>query len=424
MLLILKGSYRRNIKTPIHLNEAIYLCGHSLGLQPKSLKEDVGKELEKWAEHGVEGHFLRGSKNTEPWVSYDHTPLEYLGEIVGAKPEEVVAMNSLTANLHFLMNCFYRPTEKRFKILVEDHLFPSDFIACKTQIESHGYDVEDALVIAKPKPGSETLTTEDILSTIENHRDSLCIVLIGGVQYLTGQFFQIQAISNALKDTDIFLGVDLAHAVGNVELYLHDWGVDFGCWCSYKYMNSGPGGIGGAFVHEKNLGMLKHKRERKGFLGGWWSHREEDRFEMKHELVPANSALAWQVSNPPILLLAALNSSLKLFHKVGMKALRKKSESLTCYLEFLIQKKLSKEIEIVTPGFERKEERGAMLCLRLKRIDEIDNFYKTLENEGVIGDVRRPDIIRVAPCPLYNTFKDIYDFVAILAFSLESFNKL
>lgn len=394
--------------------KVIYLCGHSLGLQPKTLSNEIQKELNKWSECGVEGHFLRGSEDTEPWVSYDESPLKYLAEIVGSKESEVVAMNSLTANLQFLMQSFYKPTKERYKILVEDHLFPSDFIACKTQLENHGFDVESGLIKVKPRDGELSFRTEDILKKIKENESSLALVLLGGVQYLSGQFFELDKIGAALSTSEVIFGVDLAHAVGNVPLKLHEWGVDFACWCSYKYLNTGPGGIGGAFIHEKHIGTLDKVSSRKGFLGGWWSHQLKDRFEMKHELIPSKSALAWQVSNPPIVLLACLNASLKQFHEAGMENLRRRSISLTRYLEILLELKFSDYIEVVTPCFERFNERGSMLCLRFKKEKDIDSMYKKLEHEGIIGDVRRPDIMRIAPCAMYNSFQDVLDFTKVL----------
>jgi kynureninase len=334
-------------------------------------------------------------------------------------------MNSLTSNLHFLMQFFYRPKGKRFKIMVEDKLFPSDFIACKTLLEQFGHRTEDALIILKPRSDAWILKTEEILESIEREKDELALVLIGGVQYLTGQFFEIDKISEKIqqvsKHGEIIFGVDLAHAVGNVPLKLHQWSIDFACWCSYKYLNSGPGGIGGAFIHEKHLNSLTEDKKRAGFLGGWWSQRLSDRFEMKLEFTPEPSALNFQVSNPPILLLAALNSSLSIFHEAGMDNLRRKSISLTRYLEILLQHELKEEIEIITPGFDRYLERGAMLCLRFKNISKVlPAVFETMEQEGVIADLRKPDIIRVAPCPLYNSFRDVYEFVQILKYAIQS----
>ncbi|MBL7662646.1 kynureninase [bacterium] len=379
----------------------LYLTGNSLGLQPKKTKDCVLAELEDWANLAVEGHF----RARHPWLPYHEFCTQGLAHVVGAKPIEVVAMNSLTANLHFLLVSFYRPTPERFKILIESNAFPSDQYAVASQARYHGYDPKSAVVELTPRVGEETLRTEDILNFIEKQGDKIAVILLGGVNYLSGQAFDMQAITAAGHKKGCLVGFDLAHAAGNIKLNLHDWNVDFAAWCSYKYLNSGPGGIAGCFVHERHADAQLPRFE------GWWGNNKEIRFKMLAEFSPIGGAETWQLSNPPILQLAALRASLEIFQAATIDALREKSIRLTGYLEFLLE-------TILPPGFctivtpRDPKSRGCQLSLRLQgRPREIQ---KRLEASGVICDFREPDIMRAAPTPLYNSYQDVYKFVMLL----------
>lgn len=393
--------------------DVLYFTGNSLGLQPKTTKSYIEQELKDWATFGVEGHFH--AKN--PWLPYHEFVTEQLAKIVGAKKSEVVAMNSLTVNLHLLMVSFYRPTNERYKIMIESDAFPSDKYAVKSQIAFHagfGFQVSgfksDALIELKPRENETTLRTEDILKTIEENSDSLALVLLGGVNYYTGQKFDFATITKAGQKAGAIVGFDLAHAAGNVELKLHDWNADFAAWCSYKYLNAGPGGIAGIFVHERH-----HENENLPRFAGWWGHDKETRFLMDDEFIPIKSAEGWQLSNPPIFQLAALKASLDIFEEAGMKNLVEKSKKLTGYLEFLLDKIETDRIEIITPSDENQ--RGCQLSIRVKNADK--NLFKAISEKGVIADWREPDVIRVAPVPLYNSFMDCWRFVGILKNCLE-----
>jgi kynureninase len=361
--------------------DCIYLCGHSLGLQPRRVRAYVEQELQDWEELGVEGHFH--ARN--PWMPYHRLLAQQMAGLVGALPSEVVVMNSLTINLHLMMVSFYRPTAARPKILIEKGAFPSDQYAVQSQIRFHGFDPATCLVEV---PG------RDLLNAI--HTD-IALVLPSGVNYSTGEFYDIPAITKAGHDKGCNVGFDLAHAAGNVLLQLHDWGADFAVWCTYKYLNSGPGSLGGCFVHERHADTAQLPR-----FAGWWGHDEESRFRMEPEFRPMKGAEGWQLSNPSILSLAAIRASLDIFHEAGMERVRAKSEALTSYLEFLIGDRL----EIVTPRDPLR--RGAQLSFRLAGRDR--SVCDKLARAGVICDWREPDILRVAPAPLYNSFQDVFRF--------------
>ncbi len=393
--------FRERFHMPKHNgNEAIYLTGNSLGLQPKTVRAFIEQELKDWETLGVEGHVH--AKN--PWLPYHEFLTESLARIVGAKPIEVVAMNSLTTNLHLLMVSFYRPTAERYKIVIEKGAFPSDQYAVVSQLAFHGSD-RDALIELSPREGETTLRTEDILETIEREGDSIALILIGGVNYYTGQAFDMQAISEAGHKKGCVVGFDLAHAAGNIELRLHDWDVDFAAWCSYKYLNAGPGAIAGAFVHERHSQNFDLPR-----FAGWWGHDKETRFLMGPEFRPIAGAEGWQLSNPPIFQLAALRASLEIFDEAGMHALREKSENLTGYLEHLLGTIQDDRISLITPA--DPKDRGCQLSIRVRDADK--TLFDSITQRGVIADWREPDVIRVAPVPLYNSFKDVFRFSGVL----------
>ena len=391
--------YRDEFYIPLQKNgkEHIYLCGNSLGLQPIRTSEFINQELEDWATFAVEGHFH--AKN--PWVPYHEFLTESFSKIVGAKKSEVVAMNTLTVNLHLMMVSFYKPTEKRHKIIIESDAFPSDIYAVESQIKYHGYSVEEAVIKLTPRDGESVVRTEDISAIIEKEGDEIALIMLGGVNYYTGQVFDLQKVAKLGQDKGIFVGFDLAHAAGNIKLDLHKWGVDFAVWCSYKYLNSGPGSIAAAFVHEK------HHNANLPRFAGWWGHKKEDRFEMPDEFNAIKSAEGWQLSNPPILSLAAIRASLSIFDEVGMDNLIAKSKKLTGYLLFLLNTIETDRIEIITP-----KERGCQISIRVKNANK-DLFDKITER-GVVADWREPDVIRIAPVPLYNSFLDVFNFYNIL----------
>ncbi|TVQ32063.1 MAG: kynureninase [Phycisphaeraceae bacterium] len=376
--------------------ECVYLCGNSLGLMPMAARELVNEELEDWTRLAVEGHL----ESRRPWLSYHDQFREMGARLVGAASGEVVMMNSLTVNLHLLMASFYRPTTERYRILVEDRAFPSDMHAVASQARFHGFDPEDAVLVARPREGEQTLRTEDIEALFEEHGGSIALVLFGGVNYFSGQLFDLERLVDAGRRAGCIVGLDLAHAAGNVPLRLHDWGVDFAAWCSYKYLNSGPGAVAGAFVHEKHW--------KKGWRGprfeGWWGHEERTRFRMAPEFKPGAGVEAWQLSNPPILAMAPLLASLRIFDEVGMAALREKSMRLTGYLEAQIDARLGERVRIITPR--DPEARGAQLSLLIE--GSARAVRDSLRREGVICDMREPDVIRLAPTPLYNSFYDAW----------------
>jgi kynureninase len=362
-------------------------------------------ELDDWARHGVEGHFR--AKN--PWFSYHSIFTERLSKIVGAKANEVVAMNTLTVNLHLLMLSFYRPQENRYKILMEAGAFPSDQYAVETQVRMYGYDPADAIIEINPREGEYIIEEEDILKAIDDAGQTLALVMIGGVNYYTGQYFDLKQITDAAHKVGAYAGFDLAHAVGNIPLQLHDWNVDFACWCSYKYLNSGPGAVGGAYIHERHALNTELPR-----FAGWWGYTKETRFKMEKGFEAIPTVEGWQLSNPPILSMAPHKASLEIFGEAGMNNLVIKSKRLSGYLHFILNdinsRQKEKVIDVITPSNEN--ERGCQVSmLMLKRGKEI---FEALLKQGVIDDWREPDVIRVAPTPLYNTFEDIYRFGEII----------
>ncbi|EGX49129.1 hypothetical protein AOL_s00079g1 [Orbilia oligospora ATCC 24927] len=379
--------------------QAIYLCGNSLGLQPKGTRALLLEELDVWADQGVYGH--HSHPNSRPWIDIDACVSEETAKIVGALRSEVAVMGTLTSNLHFLMAAFYRPTNVRYKVIVEDKAFPSDYYAIESQVLWHGLDPSDAIISISPRPGKHTIDTRDILQVIEDNREFTSMILLPGVQYYTGQLFEMERITKFAKSHDIVVGWDLAHAVGNVELSLHDWQVDFAAWCSYKYLNSGPGGIAGIFIHET--------RSNQGRLTGWWGHDQASRFKMENKFVAIPGAGGFQHSNPSVMAAVCLLGSLRVFAKTTIKAIREKSVRLTGYMEELLlaDKETGRFYEIITPG--NPSERGAQLSLLFK--DGImDAVFRKLELAGVIVDKRDPDVIRVAPAPLYNSYEDVFKF--------------
>jgi len=377
--------------------ECIYLCGHSLGLQPVSARAYIEQELRDWADLGVEGHFQ--AKN--PWMPYHRLLTEQTATLVGAEPIEVVVMNSLTVNLHLMMASFYRPNPQRHKIVIERGAFPSDQYAVNSRIRFHGFEPSTSLIELAPRDGESCIRDEDMDSLINQEGKSVALILLGGVNYATGQYFDIPAVTRAGHRKGCMVGFDLAHAVGNIPLRLHDWGPDFAVWCSYKYLNGGPGCVAGCFVHERHAQAWDLPR-----YAGWWGHDERARFEMGPEFEPMPGAEGWQLSNPPILALAPLRASMEIFSEAGMDALREKSQLLTGYMEFLLRAKTLQKMFIVTPR--EPERRGAQLSIRLAHDRAV---YPRLTSEGVIGDWREPDIYRVAAVPLYNSFRDVYQFV-------------
>jgi kynureninase len=393
-----KFSERFHIPT-INGKEVIYLAGNSLGLLPKKAREYTEQEFLDWENYGVEGHFDAKS----PWFYYHHFHREPLAKLVGAKKDEVVAMNSLTANLHMLLVSFYQPTKERYKIMMEANAFPSDQYAIETQVRYHGLNPDEAIIEIKPREGEETFRTEDILNSIEENKNSLATILFGGVNYLSGQLFDIKAITEAGHRAGAYVGFDLAHAIGNAVLHLHDWNVDFACWCSYKYLNSGAGGVGGIFVHEKYANDFSLPR-----FGGWWGNDESTRFEMKKGFHPQPGAAGWQVSNAPVFPMAIHRASLEIFDEAGIENLRKKSEMLTGFLEFIIedynQKNPERALKIITP--KNIDERGCQLSLMA--VSNGKEIFNRLTEAGVICDWREPNVIRMAPVPLYNSFEDVW----------------
>lgn len=401
-------SYREKFHLPLGKDgkPLIYFAGNSLGLMPKLAREFVDQELEDWAKLGVDAHL----EAKTAWYTY-HEPLrEPTARIVGAKPVEVICMNSLTVNLHMMMATFYRPTKSRKnKILMEDPAFPSDTYAIKTQIRHHGLDPKDALLLARPRKGEFTVRTEDVVDSIEKNRDSLAIVWLAGVNFFTGQLFDMPTITKAAQKHGIIVGFDLAHAAGNVPLALHDWNVDFAVWCTYKYLNAGPGAIGGAYLHERHATNTKLPR-----LAGWFGNDPNTRFQMQlePEFIPVASADAWQVSNPPIFSMAPLRASLSIFDQAGgVKRLREKSEKLTDYLEFLLNNAGSKRYSVITPA--DANARGCQLSILAH--EHPKELFKELQAAGVKCDFREPNVIRVAPTPLYNTFHEVWRFAKILS---------
>ena len=398
------NQFREQFYIPvINGNECIYFTGNSLGLQPKTTQDYVVNELEDWANFGVEGHFHA----TNPWFSYHEIFPQQVAKIVGALPEEVVVMNQLTVNLHLLMTTFYRPTKERFKIICEAKAFPSDQYAFESQVKLHGVNPDEAIIEVTPREGEYSIRTEDIIATIEKHSSSIALVLFSGVNYYTGQVFDMPSITKAAHNIGAYCGFDLAHAAGNIELHLHDWNVDFACWCSYKYLNSGPGGVAGAYIHQKHFTNKSLQR-----LAGWWGQNKTNRFKMEKGFDPIETAEGWQLSNAPILSMAAHKASLDIFEDAGIENLVAKGKQLSDYLFFIIEELNStltkKAIEIITP----KNEKGCQVSmLMLQKGKEV---FEALKQNGVLADWREPNVIRIAPVPLYNTFKEIYHFGEIV----------
>jgi kynureninase len=378
---------------------AIYFAGNSLGLLPKSTKKIVDEELNDWAKLGVEGHFHA----KRPWLHYHKFSKKALSKIAGAKLSEVVAMNQLTVNLHLMMISFYRPTNTKYKILTEAGAFSSDQYAFESQVKFHGLDPEKTIIELAPRQGEYALRTEDVIKAIEENKNELTLVIFGAVQYYSGQFFDLEKITKAGHDGGAYVGFDLAHAIGNVPLQLDKHQVDFAVWCGYKYLNSGPGGMAGAFVHEKHAKNFDLPR-----LAGWWGHQDKERFKMKKGFKPMEGIDGWQVSNFPVLSGAAQLASLEIFDEAGMSNLRKKSFLLTGYLEFSLKsiKNYSEHFLIITPS--DKNERGCQLSLLMKKNGR--KVFDRITKAGVIADWREPDVIRVAPVPLYNTFEEVFSF--------------
>lgn len=391
-------AYRDQFIFPQHAGRPVlYFCGNSLGLQPKTVRPALEHELDQWATYGVEGHF-RGEL---PWMYYHKFLTEQSARLVGALSQEVVVMNTLTVNLHLMMVSFYRPTARRFKIIMEAGAFPSDQYAMETQARWHGFAPEEAIVELTPRPGEHTLRTADILDAIAQAGDTLALVMFGGVNYYTGQFFDLEAITRAAHAVGAYAGFDLAHAAGNLPLRLHDWGADFAVWCSYKYLNAGPGGPSGAFVHERHGNNPALPR-----FAGWWGHDEAARFQMRKGFIPMEGAAGWQLSNAQIFSFAAHKAGLDLFDAAGMDDLRAKSRDLTAFLEFILDE-INREkqlFEIITPR--DPQARGCQIsALTDQRGKALFDF---LTENGVIADWREPNVIRFAPVPMYNSFEDVY----------------
>ena len=399
--------FRERFHIPIDSQgqELIYFVGNSLGLMPKATRKIVEQELDDWANLAVDAHFDAAT----PWYSYHETLREPAARLVGARPDEVVCMYSLTVNLHLLMATFYRPTKARHKILMEDPAFPSDTYAIKSQIAQHGFEPNESLLLAKAREGEHALRQEDIEALIEKQGDEIALVLFAGVNFFTGQLFEIGKITAAAQARGCIVGIDLAHAAGNVPLALHDWQVDFAVWCSYKYLNSGPGAVAGAFVHERHARNRELPR-----LAGWWGNDPATRFRMQlePEFIPLPSADSWQLSNPPILAMAPLRTSFAIFDEAGgMTALRVKSLRLTGYLQFLLGTIGSERCSVITPP--APDDHGAQLSILVH--EHPRELFQKLEAAGVKTDFREPNVIRVAPAPLYNTFHEVWRFAQILS---------
>jgi kynureninase len=408
------AQYRSRFHIPQHQGKDVYyFTGNSLGLMPKSVRQYLETELESWSSHGVEGHF----RGKNPWMHHHKLFTEKAARLVGALPGEVVVMNTLTVNLHLAMVSFYRPQGKRFKIIMEGGAFPSDQYAVESQILFHGLEPEQSIIELLPRPGEYTLRTEDILQTIQDHADETALVMLGGVNYYTGQLFDLAAITQAGHAAGAVVGFDLAHAAGNVPLQLHNWGVDFAVWCSYKYLNSGPGGPSGLFIHNKHGNKPELPR-----FAGWWGHREDERFQMKKGFQPMPGAAGWQLSNAQVLASAPHLAALDIFDEVGMDKLRMKAVKLTGYLAFLLdelQKKYpAAGLKVLTP--KDPEARGCQLSI-FATLNGRKLFDHLTEN-GVVADWREPDVIRVAPVPLYNSFEDVYWLVKLLEDGIKRYN--
>lgn len=396
-------AYRDMFHMPVQKDGTphIYLCGNSLGLQPKTTAAALEQELADWKRLGVEGHFH--AKN--PWLPYHEFLTEAMARVVGAQPKEVVVMNTLTVNLHMMMISFYNPQGKRNKILIEADAFPSDRYAAESQIRQRGLDPKDCLIELKARPGEVLIRHEDIEQLIEEQGDEIALIMLGNTNYYTGQYFDMKRISEWGHAKGCMVGFDCAHGAGNIPLQLSDSGCDFAVWCNYKYLNSGPGGMGGAFINERHLNKPEINR-----LEGWWGHNKETRFKMRDAFEPIPTAEAWQLSNPPIFAMAPVWASLKIFDEVGIDNLRAKAIKLTAYLESLVLSLGDDQINIVTPS--DPQQRGSQLSIQVKNADK--SLFNQITEDGVIADWREPDVIRVAPVPLYNSYEDVYRFYKIL----------
>ena len=401
--------YREQFNFPLEHNgrAPVYLCGNSLGLQPKLAVQYVEEELQNWKNYAVDGHF----HSDRPWISYHRQCAAGFATLTGAKSSEVVAMNTLTVNLHLLMASFYRPTQERYKIVIESQAFPSDRYAAASQLRMHGFDADEGLLEWMPREGGSRLHTEDLAAMLAEHGDSIALLLLPGVQYYTGQVIDMEAVCDLGRAHGCKVGLDLAHGIGNVDLKLHDWAPDFAAWCTYKYLNAGPGAIAGAFVPERNCSP-----ENLDQLHGWWGHDEATRFKMAKSFTPAAGAELWQMSNPPILSLAPVVGSLKVFEEAGLAAIREKSKKLTGFLDWLVTTRFGDRIGTITP----EDARGCQLSLVVndKSINAKGVFDKLCEL-NVTPDWREPDVIRVAPVPLYNNFDDVYEFIERLSLALS-----
>jgi kynureninase len=396
------AGFKQQFHFPQHNgSEVIYFCGNSLGLQPKGVEAALAVELQSWRNNAVEGYF----KGTFPWLRYQDYLIPSLARIVGAGEHEVTAMNALTVNLHLLMQSFYRPRGRKHKILMEAGAFPSDQYAVQSQLEQHGYEYDAGVIELRPREGERTLRTEDILQAIADHAEELALVLLGGINYYTGQLFDIPAITRATQAAEAVSGWDLAHVTGNVPLQLHGWNVDFAVWCSYKYLNGGPGAVGGAFVHERYVQDTSTPR-----LAGWWGNDEKERFKMERGFVPKSTASGWNLSTAQVFNMVSLRASLELFDAAGMDRLRSKSLQLTNYLEFLLQQLDNVPFEVITPAV--PEERGAQLSLYFKENGKA--IHQKLMENGIMLDYREPGVVRVAPAPLYCSFEDVFRFYEII----------
>lgn len=395
--------FRDRFHLPQQKNGApyIYLCGNSLGLQPKSTQAAILQELTDWQNYGVEGHFH--AKN--PWMPYHEFLTEAMAKVVGAKPIEVVVMNTLSVNLHLMMVSFYRPTPQRHKILIEFDAFPSDKYAVESQLKFHGFSAADSLIELKARPGEECLRMEDIEEVIARQGEEIALIMLGNTNYYTGQYFDMKTITEWGHAKGCMVGFDCAHGAGNRELHLHDSGADFAVWCSYKYLNSGPGSLGGCFVHERHA----HNKDLPRFAG-WWGHNKATRFGMRDAFDPIPGVEAWQLSNPPILSMAAIWASLKIFEEAGMDRLRQKAIGLTGYMESLMQELGEEQVKIITPS--DPAQRGSQLSIQVKGKDK--SLFEKISSQGVIADWREPDVIRVAPVPLYNSYEDVFRFVDLI----------
>ena len=396
------GSYQDKFHYPKNDNKknVIYFSGNSLGIQPKSVRKYVEKELNVWEREGLLGQHSR-------WENFHERLIENTARLVGAQPSEVVVMNALTVNIHLLLVSFYQPNENRNKIIIEEGTFPSDQYAIKSQIKFHGFDPQDTLIELSPRKGEDTLRTKDILAAVRDINEELATVILGGVNYYTGQAFDMQSITKAGHKAGAFVGFDLAHGAGNLEMNLHDWNVDFAAWCSYKYLCAGPGSPAGIFIHKIHHHWTGPR------LTGWWGHNKNTRFKMGPDFDPIQTAEGWQISNAPVMGMAPLLAAMEIFDEVGMAAIRVKSEKLTGFLEYLIAENLP-AVAIITPV--NPAERGCQLSLV---VPEGKNTYEKILKKGVVCDWRKPDIIRVAPHPLFNRYTEVYDFVELLEQSLS-----